>query len=200
MISQRGASEQGLTLSEIQEIAEQVGLSPEVIDRAAAALDTQPANPPRRSLGMPIEVGKIVTLPSAPSDAEWEQIVAELRSTFRARGRVTSTGALREWSNGNLHVCIEPTAHGYRLRMGTLKGGAAGINAVGVTALVTAAVVFISALLSGGIQGAIAESILLGALGAAALLRNLVRLPGWAEQRKKQMDHVAARVEVIVGP
>ena len=116
---------EGLTLAELQAIGHEVGLPPERIFEAASALDRRREVPPSRtSLGVPISVGLTVDLPRAPTDREWDMLVAELRTTFRARGRVESTGGSRQWVNGNLHAYVEPTQSGYRLRMGTLKGNA----------------------------------------------------------------------------
>jgi hypothetical protein len=193
-------SAKGLTLSDVQDIGSEVGVDPGAIARAAAALETAAARQPRTSLGMPIEVGRTVPLARAPTDREWEQIVAELRSTFRAKGRVTRQGDLREWSNGNLHACVEPAARGYRLRLGTLKGNAPGVNALGATGMAAGAVLFASMVLSGEVQGAIILPTLLGASGVAAFLTNLLRLPRWAEQRTKQMEHIARLAESIVHP
>ncbi|CAN5827239.1 hypothetical protein BH23GEM5_BH23GEM5_23600 [soil metagenome] len=124
----------GLTLLDIQSIALEVGIAPEAVSRAATTLDVS-ATPARKSWGMPIEVARTVPLRRALTDHEWDQLVAELRATFRARGRVMVQGGLREWANGNLHACVEPTDDGYRLRLGTIKGNAAGRGRNGYTLL-----------------------------------------------------------------
>jgi hypothetical protein len=190
---------EGLTLAEIQGIGREVGLEPAAVARAAATLDARGLRMERRkSLGMPIGVGRVVLLPRALTDAEWEQLVAELRTTFGARGRVTSQGGLREWFNGNLHACVEPTEAGYRLRLGTVKGDANGMNALGVLGIAGATIG--SAVLA--MSGTLAESIflptLLGTAGVAAFVANLVRLPRWAQQRERQMEHIAGRVGSLV--
>src|SRR5262245_501835 len=83
-------SAQGMTLAEIQSIGSEVGLEPDRLARAAATLDTRPIRPARKSWGMPIEVGRVVPLSRDLTDQEWEQLVTELRSTFAARGKITS--------------------------------------------------------------------------------------------------------------
>jgi len=193
-----GAVADGLTLSDIQSIAAEVGVAPDAITRAAAALDASARTRARRSWGMPVEVGRIVPLPRALSDREWDQLVAELRTTFRARGRVLVQGGLREWANGNLHACVEPTENGFRLRLGTLKGDAAGINALGATGIAAGAVVFGAAVLSGGPADAVFAPIVLAASGVGAFLANLLRLPPWAQRRQRQMEHIEARVRAIM--
>src|SRR5688572_19040179 len=70
----------GLTLADIQSIGREVGIEPDLVARAALALDAPASMPPRTSLGMPVEVGLSVPLPRSLSDHEWEQLVAELRA------------------------------------------------------------------------------------------------------------------------
>lgn len=188
----------GLTLHQIQSIGSEVGVDSTSIARAAATLDAGLAQPLRRSLGMPIEVGRVVPLPRAPTDAEWDELVAELRSTFGARGRVSVQGGLREWRNGNLHASVEPAAGGYRLRLGSLKGDAHGLNALGATGLLAGAAVCVSMILSGEIAGAIAVPAIFGTAGISAFLTNMIRLPLWADRRSEQMDRVLDRAQAIV--
>lgn len=188
----------GLTLSDVQSIGSEVGVEPTAIARAAAALDAGIARPPRRSLGMPIEVGRIVPLSRAPTDEEWDQLVAELRATFGAQGQVTVQGGLREWRNGNLHASVEPSPTGYRLRLGTIKGDAHGVNALGATGLVAGGAVFVSMLLSGEVAGAMIVPTIFGGAGISAFLANMLRLPRWVDQRASQMEHVADRANTII--
>jgi hypothetical protein len=195
---------QGLTLAEMQSIGLEVGLDPDAVARAAATFEARAPQHLRKSWGMPIEVGRTVSLPRAMTDHEWEQLVAELRRTFRAKGDISAHGGLKEWTNGNLHASVEPTETGYRLRLGTLKGDAAGFNALGVTGIAAAAVVSAGRLATGAISlsnfaDLMIVPILLGVAGAAALASNWIRLPRWANKRQLQMNHIAARVRAIMG-
>jgi hypothetical protein len=194
----RSRPAEGLTLTEVQSIGSEIGVDPGSIARAAATLDAGFDQPLRRSLGMPIEVGRVVPLPRAPTDEEWDQLVAELRTTFRAQGNVSVQGGLREWRNGNLHASVEPGPGGYRLRLRTVKGDAQGVNALGATGLVAGAAVFVSMILSGEIAGAVVVPTIFGTAGVSAFLANLVRLPRWAEQRTEQMDHIIDLARTIV--
>lgn len=196
-LQRRPHAAEGMTLAELQSIGAEAGVEADAIARAAAFLDTRPPRPARRSWGMPIEVGRLVPLRRGLTDHEWDQLVGELRSTFGARGRSAVQGSLREWSNGNLHVCVEPSGEGYRLRMGTVKGDAAGVNAFGAILLATGATALASLGISGELQGGLLVPALLGSAGSGAFLANLLRLPRWARQRERQMDHVAARVRAI---
>lgn len=181
----------GLTLDQLQQIGQEAGIEPGRVAQAAAQLEVrgQPA-PIRRSLGMPIGVSRVVDLPRAPTDREWERLVAEFRTTFGAQGRATSTGGLREWSQGNLHISLEPTEHGERLRLSTIKGNARALNRfafiMGAVALVMGAV----AAADGKPAKALAVLGMFGGFALVAFLANLVRLPGWARERERQMASV----------
>jgi hypothetical protein len=190
----------GLTLASLQSIGEEVGLEPAAVAQAAAEVEVRSAAlvPQRTSLGMPIGVGRIVPLPRALTDSEWERLVGELRTTFGARGRVASQGGLREWVNGNLHACIEPSAAGYHLRLGTVNGNARSMNALGAVGIGTGAIAFGSLVLGSGLQEAVFIPWMLGAAGVAALLSNVLRLPRWARLRDRQMASIAAKVATIM--
>lgn len=187
---------QGLTLAEIQSIGSEVGIAPELVARAAAELDVR-GRPTRKSLGMPIEVGHVVALRRNLTDREWAQLVAEMRRVFRASGHVSEHGELRQWSNGNLHVALEPVGQGYRLRMSTLKGDAQGINALGVMGVLAAAAAGTALGLSGEVGDAILVSSVFGGGGLGALLSNLLRLPRWKTERERQFEDLAAKVKAM---
>ncbi|HEX8394751.1 MAG TPA: hypothetical protein VF665_20570 [Longimicrobium sp.] len=188
----------GLTLVELQDIGREAGLDVAAVTRAAASLDAPAVQTPvRRSLGMPVEVVHTVALPRAPTEGEWEKLVAELRSTFRARGRVASQGGLREWSNGNLHALVEPSVDGYRLRLGTVKGNARVLNALGGASLFAGAAALSSAL-SGGLPQDIIVPGMIAATGLGAFAANLLRLPRWAQTRRRQMDLIGAKAAAIM--
>lgn len=201
--SRRGLSSgEGLSLAELQEIGLEVGLAPERIAEAAFALDLRRGSSPRRNyLGMPISVGRTIELPRAPTDREWELLVAELRETFQARGTVGSHGGLRHWTNGNLHAYVEPTETGHRLRMGTLKGSAMAMNTLGAMGLVFALIMLVVMLVTGQLpEEGFFIPVLFGALGGAALAAGAVGLPRWAREREEQMEYIAARARALIGP
>ncbi|MGH7445311.1 MAG: hypothetical protein ACREKM_10555 [Longimicrobiales bacterium] len=196
------ASAQGLTLADLQSIGSEVGLSAARIAEAAGSLELRrTAQPVRTSFGMPISAGRTVDLPRAPTDREWALLVTDLRETFHAQGRDGSRGNVRAWSNGNLHAYIEPTETGYRLRMGTVKGDATGLNQLGAFGIVFAVVMFVVMLLNGNLADDIVAPVVLGAMGAAGLGYNALRLPRWSEEREEQMAHIAARAQMLIrGP
>ncbi|MDH3206003.1 MAG: hypothetical protein OEO79_05290 [Gemmatimonadota bacterium] len=188
----------GLTLAELQDVGREVGLEPARIAEAAAALERRPAVlPQKRLLGQPISVGRVVELPRAPTDHEWDLLVAELRATFGAKGKVTSSGGLREWSNSNLHAYIEPTETGYRLRLGTTKGTAIALRNAGTMGILFAVALTIVLALDGRMDE-LAGPLFLALAGGAALVSNLLTLPPWVRERERQMDYVAGRATALL--
>ena len=202
-ISRTGApSHEGLTLVELQSIGREVGIAPERIAEAAASLvRSQPPTPRRTELGMPVTAGHVTDLPRMPTDREWALVVADLRETFGARGKESSDGETRQWSNSNLHAFVEPTrTGGYRLRLGTFKGDAAALNVIGAFGIVMGAIVGVALTVKGGLVTALPGMLALGGIGASAIVANAVRLPRWARLREQQMKDVAERTRVLLGP
>jgi hypothetical protein len=189
----------GFTLAELQSIGGEVGLAPESVAEAAAAVDLRRNSVRRKDLGMPVSVGRTVDLPRAPTDLEWEMLVADLRETFGARGRVGSRGDVREWTNGNLHAYVEPTATGYRLRLGTTKSSAMAGNRMGAAGLVMALITLVVLAMTGGLPEVILGPLLIALMGGGSLAWNAATLPTWAQRREAQMEAVAVRAQTLLG-
>lgn len=189
----------GLTLGELQAVGLEVGLSPERVAAAAAELDATPPLVPRRKLlGVPISAGRIVDLPRELTDREWHFLVAELRATFDAKGEVGADGGIREWSNGNLHAVLEQTESGHRLRLGTRKGDALETTFVGIMFAVMAVIVAFIMVADGRAGAALMVPALMALGGGGVLVANAIRLPRWAGERERQMDHVAAWTQSLL--
>ena len=184
----------GLTLTELQSIGREVGLAPDIVTRAALALDLRPQAASETFLALPIGVERTITLDRSLTDAEWEELVGELRTTFRAKGRLGANGRFREWTNGNLHALLEPTATGHRLRLRTVNGGARGAMIAGIGTLGTAAVVWSSAVFSGTLGTALPGVAMLTIAGAGLIAATALRLQGWSRLRGRQMDTIATGV------
>ncbi|HWL39783.1 MAG TPA: hypothetical protein VNO75_06050 [Gemmatimonadaceae bacterium] len=189
-------SGEGMTLTELQAIGREVGISPEQVAHAARALELggQPAS--RHFMGLPVGVGLTVDLNRNLTEEEWERVVGDLRQTFDARGTLTREGSLRGWSNGNLQAFVEPGAKGHRLRLRTFKSDAPGMIGGGIAVLGVAVTAIIAATLGGAIDEV---GFLLGAVataGAAMIGSAAFRLPGWAELRRRQMEEVAGRAAI----
>lgn len=187
------ASGRGLTLAELREIGEEVGLSPDAIQRAARTLDA--ALPARREshMGLPVAVSRTVPLTRPVDDEEWHHLVANARRTFGARGKVEEQGRFREWWNGNLRVALEPSEDGDVLQMSTRKSSALS-DIWGSLAVLTIAGVIMAVLAVGGELNEDWVTILgpvMIALGGLFLGGRALSLPKWARERQHQFEAIA---------
>ena len=192
----------GLTIDELRHIAHEAGIDPTRVTQAAASLDARgKPTPVRRMLGLPIGLTRVVDLPRAPTDREWEQLISQFRTTFGGPGQATSSGGLREWSYGNLHICVEPTERGEQLRVATLKDDAMVLNGLAVVmggmSLLMSAVVT----LAGKPEKALVVLAMFGGIALAAFGANVLRLPRWAREREQQMQAIAEHaVKLLSNP
>ena len=187
---------EGMTLAGLQEIGREVGIPAELVAQAAHALDTQGRETDRRLLGLPIAVGRTVDLGRPLSDAEWEQLVVQLRETFDAAGRVNQDGAFRQWSNGALQVLVEPTPTGHQVRMRTTNTHSRNLIAGGLAVFGTAAAVSLSEIAAGSLTQpkSLAGLVFMAIMGLAVFAWGALPLPTWARQRRQQMQELANRL------
>ena len=186
--------DQGMTLVDLQQIGREAGISPDAVANAARSLTVQPQVSARRFFGLPIGVERSITLDRALSDAEWEQLVVQLREVFHARGRLNAYGNFREWTNGNLQALLEPTPVGHRLTLRTSKGSARSRIGVGAAMLAVSAALGVSAALSGHLIASMPGFLVLATVGGGMAGSSAVQLPGWASRRGRQMDAIIASV------
>ena len=190
---------EGMTLAELQSIGREVGIPAEQITRAALSLRPSEAKPTQRFLGMTTGVGHTVHLARKLTDEEWERFIVDVRETFNARGTMSSQGSLKQWSNGNLQVLLEPTEAGHRVRFKTVKGTAPGILSGGLVITAAAVIGEMTAVLTGVAHdlGLVASFGVLGAIGIGAAATTALRLPNWAIARKAQMEELGERVSAM---
>lgn len=193
---------QGMTLSQLQEIGREAGISPDAVRVAAGQLTLKPIDATRRYLGLPLGVGRTVELERKLTDDEWDRLVVDLRHTFNARGLVRQEGSLRSWNNGNLQALLEPTQNGQRLRLRTVNGGARSMLQIGTAMVGMAGVMSVAALIKGtlGDTGFISSVTTLGMMGSAMLGIAAIQLPSWARRRREQMEEVAGRIAAETTP
>jgi hypothetical protein len=199
-------AESGLTLRELQEVAKEVGIHPDRIAEAAGKLVVATKVLPQKNfLGAPLTVGRVVDLPRALSEREWDIIVGDLRDTFAATGRLRTLGAAREWANGNLRVLLEPTETGHRLRLTTLNSRFRFLGGYGVVMVlfvgIMAATVLVPLIATGGFTAEALASLVPSAAaaiaGVGAITWARTSLPKWAEERSAQMEMIAQRVQAL---
>lgn len=185
----------GLTLDELQEIGAAAGLSPEFVARAAANMATEIEEPALPTfLGVDIGVRRSVALPGPMSDEDWASLVADLRQTFHARGKIQEAGELREWYNGNLFAHVQPDGDGFRLDMGSTKGSAREFMVAGMGLAVGSvfAVAMMGVFSSGAWRG-ISPFLMMMVAGLFMGSYGYLQLPGWRRKREAQMEAVGRR-------
>jgi hypothetical protein len=186
------AESDGLTLDELQRIGQEAGIEPARVAQAAESLDARGRQAPvRRSFGLPVGVSRVVDLPRAPTDREWERLISEFRTTFGTQGTTSTSGGLREWSQGNLHISIEPTEHGEQLRLSTLKDDGIALNGLGFVLGGMSVLMGAVVAAAGKPEKALLVLGMFGGMALAAFGANLIRLPRWARKRERQMEAIA---------
>lgn len=203
--AQNAADEQtgpldGLTLEELQQIGSTSGIDPKFIARAVAGLNRQPQLfPVQKHWGIPIGVSRSIQLPDSFSDQDWEQLVVDLRKTFKARGKIKKQGSLREWTNGNLHVFVEPNAKGLELRLETRKGNMKGLLYAGGLYVVMSIIMLVAMLLgtssSPGIALMLSGIFFFAGIGMMSTVATTQ--PRWAQQRERQMEAICKRAVTL---
>ncbi|HKP30172.1 MAG TPA: hypothetical protein VJU15_12250 [Gemmatimonadales bacterium] len=192
----------GLTLVQLQEVGREVGLSPDRISQAVAAFEGRGELVPRgTTLGLPTRLGRVVPLPRNLTDREWELLIAQLRTTFGAKGTVTSQGSLREWTHGTLHAFLEPTETGYRLRLTDSRVEALGAGLVLGGGVLTFGLIILIALLSKDVAGLKLLIPLMFSLGGGGVMAlSAMSLPGWAREQEKRMEHISSYAASLIAP
>jgi len=189
------AEGKGLTLAAVQDIGREVGISPEAISLAARSLNQAGRPASQRFMGLPIGVGRTVEFDRPLSDADWERLVADLRTTFDARGTVRYDGPFRQWTNGNLQALLEPTPTGHRLRLQTVKGDSRAMMTGGGALLGGAAATWFALAVAGGVGNAGITGVgFMAMAGLGMFAAGALRVSGWARRRRAQIDEVFARL------
>ena len=188
-------SDEGMTLEQLREIGKEVGIPGDLVAQAAGSLDRGGHAFVRRFLGLPIGVGRTVALPRRLTDAEWERLVVDLRTTFDTRGKLKDEGSFRQWTNGNLQALLEPTGTGHQLRMRTVKGNSYSSMIMGLGMFAISALMMIAGAVTGvGPTANLSGTLMVAGMGLAVFAFGALRIPGWARLRKKQMEEIAERV------
>ncbi|MDA1029297.1 MAG: hypothetical protein O3B41_09630 [Bacteroidetes bacterium] len=198
-VSAEAAQEEGLTLADLHLIALETGISPDLITQAVLAVDEAPEEPkPETFLGLQLSISKTVNLDNPLTDADWDKLVVGFRNTFRAKGKVTREGSLREWSNGNLRIMAEPTAKGHRLHMQSLKGSTQGAIWTSLSFILAALFVFASSLFSGGLEGGIIVlSVVFAMAGLLSGGFSTLQLSQWRFDRMEHFESIAAQAQQL---
>lgn len=190
--------ESGLSLAELQAIGGEVGIPPTRIASAARTVESGGlARVAREQRGLTRSVTRTVRIERAPTNDEWERLVAELRRTFDAQGSIEQHGEMRSWTNSNLQVHVEPDSDGYAVRMTTRKGNAVQFTLLG-SGFVGVGVIIAMQALAGSPDDTFTKAAALAAMGLGMVMWIRTTLPGWARTRAEQMDRLAARIPELM--
>jgi hypothetical protein len=183
---------EGLTLSELQAIGNEVGIPPRQMAEAAHALMVRsPAPLPGPILGMPRAVSQTVPLPRGLSEEGWNRLVVQLRETFGGAGEVEVQGSLRSWKHGDVEVHLEPASSGSRIRMLARRGDAVAYLSLGGFLLIMGAGLLAFASVTGEALAVQIASGVIAALGAGQISWGKWALPRWGRLRGSQLQQVA---------
>ena len=109
-----------------------------------------------------------------------------------------SHGGVREWTNGNLHAFVEPTATGHRLRLRTHQGNAKALMVAGTMGLILGVLLTAFFFLEQLGRASLVLPVLMAVLGSGVLASSALRLPRWAREREGQMEYIAGRVGALL--
>lgn len=189
----------GFTLVQLQEIAREVGISPEAVALGAAALDLRrdSVETVRRLSGVPIGVSRSVRLNREMSEEEWGRFVSLLREAFDAPGRVSAQPGLREWRNGNLVVTLTPEEEGARLGLRTRRQGWESLPVVGGLTVGMSLAVTVAGVMKGDVAGTLPGATVLLMMGVGSWTYGFVALRSWARRRAEQFRRLAEEAGLV---
>jgi hypothetical protein len=188
----------GLTLRQLQEVGQEVGVSPDRIAQAAVVVAARRDAPTLETTRwLPTAVERTVPLPRNLSDREWEWLVAELRTTFGGKGEVSVQGGMREWSFGRVQVFIDQTQTGYRLRLSDVNASAGAI-VLGGAMLALALMIFVVLLGKADAGFKFIVPAVFTALGGGLMLGSALSLPRWARRQQDGMLHIEQHVAKLL--
>lgn len=196
-------ADEGLTLSELQKIGKESGITPEFIARAAAAIEGGERNAiVEKVLGFPFVVSQTVPIAKPLTDDEWARFVVELRDMFGKDGQMGGSGALRQWTDKEVTVNVEPFGGGHRVRMGTApaKKGVAKLG-IGISiAVFLVSLIPWSIVLFGGVHE---PSVYMPAIVFTLLsIMPLLGLRGssnWARKKEQQFASLVSKLNQEYG-
>lgn len=111
-----------LSQAQIEEIAEEVGLAPEYVRRAALELAEKQSRERFHLLGGPTTIDLERIIEGEMSLDKWDEMLVEMRRVFGGTGKVREVGRAREWVEGPedqelVHVTVTPVGAQTRIRV-----------------------------------------------------------------------------------
>jgi hypothetical protein len=112
----------GLSLEELQQVAEDVGIEPDLVRRAALEMEEGETPKSDRLFGGPVEIDREWMIDGELTDERWEDALGEIRRTYSAEGEVRREGRTWDWVHrdqmgGRVHVSMSPAGSKTRFRI-----------------------------------------------------------------------------------
>lgn len=202
----------GLTLTELESIAEESGLDPALLQRAALEMNADPAR-----TGFEVQTSTHVNaqrlVSGELSDEEWDEIVFELRDIYDSsmemtdmgsygQGTATRAGRNFEWRHTSLsgihtRISIRPFKGGTKIDLSQRVGLASSMVESWVYAAILA---FLVGSVTGAVAGAlpVAVAAVMATLAMAVPLINVADTK-WRKKKLHKLNQVADRIGDIVG-
>lgn len=182
----------GFTLRELQEIGQEVGLSPEAIAGAALELSAGAGEGRLEVAGLPVGVTRVVLRATPLRERDWERLVARLQVLVDAKGKEKRTGDLRTWRHGDLRVIAEPVGTGERITFAARKGSAGALAWPGLLWLFACGMLASVLAVFGDPSRRVLAALVTGVAGAlVGVGLEWWRLRRWAAERQRQLAAVA---------
>lgn len=89
----------GLTIQELERVAEEAGIDPAEVNKAAIALDANRQPAETSFWGGPFSFSEQVQRDHEITTAEWENMLVAIREFFQAKGDVYTRDSVFEWSS-----------------------------------------------------------------------------------------------------
>lgn len=199
------SQEHHLSLEEISQIAEEIGIAPQHLLAAAAELEGDLASD-EGFLFWPRAVRHARVVEGTLTEAEWEQFVLKLRRMTGSTGRVSEIGQIREWSRsvsdlGALHVSLSPkgSPSSEQTLLEVRQNYPGGIAMVYVFSL-TASAGVASMLMDGSNLSDLMSLAIAGGTGLGGLAAARLGIGMWVKKQRARVRHLAGRLHEVLSP
>ncbi len=194
---------QGLSIDELQQIAREVGIDPDLVTEAATELErTGGVKERRRLAGMPIELAVERVVSGEITDAQWSDIAAEIGDAFGLVGSSSQVGRMMQWTHtgrrtSQLQVTLTPRDGQTKIRIhGNYKHRVlATLIPLSLMGLMQGLVVP----LSQGLPVFAAVGISVAIVGAIYLLV-MMGLTTYIDKRERDARKLMDRIERMISP
>jgi len=201
------SGQRGLTITELEAVAEKAGIPASRIVEAVAEFDLDRSLDASGDTHFGAELGARhdVLLSRLLTESEWDRFVVQLRDVFGTSGTVRSEGSLRTWTGDGATVLLEPLDDGARLRFESrdssskslVDGGVALVGSAGIMGVLLGILVPVSGKPLPGILLATVLAILGFGAGLWALGRHAASTN--RSKRGRDFSRIGAEARRIAG-